>query len=220
MSLQQDDFFNAIKNGSRAVIEEMLAQEPQLAGARENGGMSAVLTAIYYQQPEIAGLLIERGAPLDLFEASAAGQVEVVREILKTAPAGSVNAWATDGFQPLGLASFFGHTALVELLLDSGAEVGSASRNPLNVQPINSAVAGQHLEITRLLLAHGADPNARQGENITPLHAAAQNGQIEMIQLLLDHGADPRALDGNGKTAYDYAVEASHPQAAELVKLN
>lgn len=216
---QQQEFFDAIKNGQQKTVEEMLAQEPGLASAVDQDGMSAVLTAAYYQEPEIVHLLIQNGAALNLFEASAAGQVDAVREILDAAPE-QVNAWAPDGFQPLGLACFFGHTALVELLLDRGADVASASRNPLNVQPINSAVAGQHIEITRLLLEHGADANARQGEQVTPLHAAAQNGQIEMIQLLLEHGADPRAGDGNGKPAYLYAVEAGHPQAAQLIKID
>ena len=213
----QLEFFNAIKSGSQRVVEEMLIQQPHLAGARDMGGMSAVLTALYYQEPEIATLLIEYGAPLNLFEASAAGRIDTVGEILDAAPA-QVNAWAPDGFQPLGLACFFGHSGLVELLLARGAEVRSSSHNLLNVQPLHSAVAGQHLEIARLLLEAGADANARQGENFTPLHGAAQNGQIEMIQLLLVHGADPRAANDEGKTAFDIAHEAGHPQAAALVK--
>jgi ankyrin repeat protein len=193
-----------------------LENDPDLAGARDAGGLSAVLTALYYGFPDIADLLIERGAPLNLFEASAAGRVDAVRETLDAAPR-QVNAWAPDGFQPLGLASFFGHTELARLLVERGAEINSPSHNLLNVQPLHSAVAGQHLEIAALLLDHGADANARQGEGFVPLHSAAQNGQIAMIELLLAHGADPRVKNDAGKTPREIALESGHLDAAELL---
>ena len=55
-------------------------------------------------------------------------------------------------------------------------------------------VAGKHPEAVRLLLEHGADPDARDdGDNATPLFFAAGGGPIETVRLLLDAGADPRA---------------------------
>ncbi len=165
----------------------------------------------------MADLLIARGASLDLLEASAAGRLEVVRKLVEQSP-DQVNAWAADGFQPLGLACFFGHQEVAKLLLERGAEVNSPSRNPLKVQPLNSAAAAQNLEIARLLLDHGADPNARQGEDFTPLHAAGQNGQVAMIRLLLERGANPRSASADGKTAYDLAVESGHTEAAQMLK--
>ena len=216
MTFEPASFFDAIKQGDRQAVERMLAEDASLAGAREPGGSSAVLTAIYYQEPEIADLLIDRGAPLDMFEASAAGRVSVVAELHDRDPA-LVEAWAPDGFQPLGLACFFGHAAMVELLLERGAPVSSPSRNSLAVQPINSAAAGQHVDIVQMLLARGANPSARQGEGFTPLHAAAENGQVEMIQLLLAHGAEPNALSNKNKTPRELAMAAGHTEAAALL---
>jgi ankyrin repeat protein len=55
-------------------------------------------------------------------------------------------------------------------------------------------VAGKHPEAVRILLEHGADPNARNvGDNATPLFFAAGGGPIETVRLLLDAGADPVA---------------------------
>jgi ankyrin repeat protein len=55
-------------------------------------------------------------------------------------------------------------------------------------------LAGKHPEAVRVLLEHGADPNARDvGDNATPLFFAAGGGPIETVRLLLDAGADPRA---------------------------
>jgi ankyrin repeat protein len=216
--MQAEDalFFNAIKRGDQLAVEAFLSENPRLAGARDPGGMSAVLTALYYQQEAIAQFLINREAPLNLFEASAAGAMDVVREILDAAPA-QVNSWSADGFQPLGLACFFGREPLAAFLLERGADAGASSRNLLNVQPLHSAVAGRNPGITRLLLDHGADPNARQGEGFTPLHAAAQNGDMETIRLLLERGADSSARSSAGQSPAQIAAEAGQDQAARLI---
>jgi ankyrin repeat protein len=59
----------------------------------------------------------------------------------------------------------------------------------MRVQPLHSAVAARNAEIVRLLIAAGADVNARQQDDFTPLMAARQNGDAEIEQMLLDAGA-------------------------------
>src|SRR5262249_27802582 len=60
--------------------------------------------------------------------------------------------------------------------------------------PLRNAAAGGHIEIVKLLLECGADPNLPE-EHIAPrghaLHAAVCNGHIEIVKLLLEHGAYP-----------------------------
>jgi ankyrin repeat protein len=52
-------------------------------------------------------------------------------------------------------------------------------------------IAVRHPDAVRLLLEHGADPDARDvGDNATPLHFAAANGTLDSVRLLLDAGAD------------------------------
>jgi ankyrin repeat protein len=206
-----EPFFEAVKAGDARVVADFLDQDPGLLQARSQDGVSAVLMAIYYNRPQVAELLIERGAPLDLFEAAATGQLERVQSLVEAQPE-EVNAYAPDGFQPLGLAAFFGHQDVAFYLLERGVEVDSASRNPQHVRPLHSAVAGGHLEIARALVGRGADVNATQQGGFTPLHGAAQNGQIEMVQLLLDHGADPQARAADGRSALDFAREGEHAE--------
>jgi ankyrin repeat protein len=53
--------------------------------------------------------------------------------------------------------------------------------------------AARHADAIRLLIEHGADPNARDADdNATPLHVAAANRALESVRILLDAGADPR----------------------------
>src|SRR5215218_10755903 len=102
--------------------------------------MSELLQAVYRgDRARVDGLLA--GEPeLDVFEAAAVGRTDRLRELLDEDP-GLANAWAEDGFQPLGLASFFGHLEAARLLVERGAEANSASRNDFNVMPLHSAAA-------------------------------------------------------------------------------
>lgn len=198
------DFLEAVKAGDEEKVGYMLDLNPELLNAQSITGVSAPLLAIYYGHPDIEKLFDSRGREFDIFEAAAIGKEERVKEIIRDTP-DQANAYAKDGFQPLGLASFFGHTEVVKYLLSAGAEVNSTSKNENHVMPLHSSVARQNLEITRILLNHGADVNAAQADDFTPLHEAVQNGQVDMVQLLLDYGADPGLCAANHLTAIDMA---------------
>jgi ankyrin repeat protein len=56
---------------------------------------------------------------------------------------------------------------------------------------LHAAAKSGQLEAVRLLLAHGADPNAREaGDNTYPLHWAAARGDLATMRALLDAGGD------------------------------
>jgi ankyrin repeat protein len=58
---------------------------------------------------------------------------------------------------------------------------------------LHSAAKSGRVEAVRVLLQHGADPNAREaGDHTTPLHWAAACGQLDIAGALLDAGADPQ----------------------------
>jgi uncharacterized protein len=154
--------------------------------------MSELLQAVYRgDQGRVQEILADE-PELDVFEAAGIGRPDRLRELLDQDP-DLANAWADDGFQPLGLASFFGHLEAAQLLVERGAEVNSASRNDFKVMPLHSAVAEKdpetRYEIAKLLLEHGADPNARQQDDYTPLMAADQQGDARLRELLVEHGA-------------------------------
>jgi ankyrin repeat protein len=82
-----------------------------------------------------------------------------------------------------------------------------ARHTTIRVTPLHSAAAGSHAEIVKLLLEHGADPNAAQDGGFTPLHSAAGNDDRESVEALLEAGADPSLANDEGKAPADLAGE-------------
>ena len=74
--------------------------------------------------------------------------------------------------------------------------MNSASRNEMKVMPLHSAAATgdpeARYELAKLLLEHGADPNACQQDNFTPLMEADQLGDERLRALLVERGAEPK----------------------------
>ena len=78
---------------------------------------------------------------------------------------------------------------------------------------------GEHL---RLLLDHGADPNAVDNEESTPLtqaillHSDEKSEGVNTISLLLEYGADPDLRDGEGDTPLLSAVKVGSHTSDEI----
>lgn len=208
-------FFDAIRQGNRYEVERQLIVDPSLVHVQESG-LSPILVAAYYHEPEIASFLADKTIVLTIFEAAATGKINHVIRLLARDPQ-LVNAYAGDGFQPLGLACYFGHYDTAEYLAKAGAPLNSPARNELKAAPLHSASAGRHTKLVKLLLDLGADPNVREQGGFTPLHAAAQNDDANTIRILLLGGADLTLKSQDGKTALDIAMDAGHEKAAALL---
>src|SRR5262249_45146355 len=70
--------------------------------------------------------------------------------------------------------------------------------------PLTMAMNRGHLEIARVLLEGGADPNRRDASGRAPIHQAKTAGAVA---LLARAGADLNAQDGQGRTAVALALE-------------
>jgi len=185
--------FESIKAGDIEAVRAAVKDDPSVAAARDDDGRSAVRAALYVHKQEIADVLLEAKPELDVFDASAAGDVDRLTELLDSDP-DLIGAFSEDGYTPLHFAAFFDRGKALRLLLDRGADVGAVARNDMAVQPLHSAVAANSREIVAALLTAGADPNAKQQGGLTPLMAAEEKEEEgDMVRLLMDHGAEESA---------------------------
>ena len=211
----QKAFFEAIRAGDLAAVKSHVGGDASLASARNDSGVSALLTAVYMGRAEIRDFLIERGAALELPEATALGNLARVRELIEKhqAPA---NSFSPDGFPVVALAAFLGHLQVVEYLAAHGANLDAAATNGSGYNALTGAVTSGHVAVVEWLLEHGANANYRYSAGYSPLLTAAANGRLDIAKLLLAHGADPHATTSDGKSPLSLARERNHPEVAAL----
>lgn len=115
----------------------------------------------------------------------------------------------------LTIACDKGHSEIVKLLVEKGADVNIADGRGRS--PLVLALDHFYYELASYLLDHGADPDARwmPGRD-TALMKCAERGAGPMVRLLIKKGADVNAANAYGRTAMTIALENSN---LDLVKL-
>jgi ankyrin repeat protein len=205
-----------ISNSDLGSLDALLAREPSLAKSLTSHHVSPLMLSCYYKKPEVIAVILKYLDEISLFEAAAAGKLDVVARLLQQHPE-AVNYYAEDGFTPLGLACYFGHYEIARLLILKGADVNLPSNNGFRVYPLHSAVAGNYTQIARMLVESNALVNVKQQAGVTALHSAAQNGNIDLLILLLEHGADVGIRMEGGKLPADLAREKGFVEIAEAL---
>ncbi len=84
----------------------------------------------------------------------------------------------------------------------------------------------QKLEILKLLVQAGGDPNVKDSTGNTPLHFAAADGRAfdrnspkaATLAYLISKGGDASVKNNSGKTPLDLATEANDRIAEEILK--
>ena len=215
--MNQADFFAAVQAGNLAEVSRLLETEPALLHAKNERGVTAILTACYTGRKEIRDFLVAKGAGLGLHEAAAAGQLSRVKELVEANPA-AAKEYSPDGFPVLALAAVFGHEDVARYLLSKGADVNAVATNGSGYTALTGAVASGHAATAKWLAENGAEVNYRYAKGYSPLLAAAANGHLEIARMLVAHGADLRARTDDGKNALAFAEERKHVEVAEYLR--
>jgi ankyrin repeat protein len=212
-----EELFEAIEADDVAAVRALVADDPALASARDEHGVSALMRAAYRGDRAVIDAVRERASDLDVFEAAAFGDTHRLRDLLD-AELGLTASYSADGFTALHFAAFFGHAPAVDLLLGRGAEVDAFGRGWMTGTPLHSAASRARAAIVRTLLDRGANPDARQSGGWTPLHSAAHNGDPESAEALLSAGAEPAATNEEGRSVLDLAEERGDPSTVRLIR--
>jgi ankyrin repeat protein len=184
----------AAVNDRVAAVGRLLDAGAEIEAVDSEQGATALNFAAFYGQNELARLLVDRGA--------------------------NVNCVNRIGTPPIQTAVAQNNLAMVGMLLDAGARVDVCSGG---LTLLFIASQDGHADMVRLIMQHGADPNARRPpefDHFAPLHAAVHHEHQSVIHALAAGGADMNIRAAHGVTPLIMAAaERRSSVATELIRL-
>ncbi|TGL79131.1 ankyrin repeat domain-containing protein [Leptospira yasudae] len=156
------NLFEAAALGDLEEVKKIVSSSADSINSFSKDGWSALHLAAYFGHLDVAKFLISSGADLGLTSKSK----------------------LSFGNTALHSAVATGKKAIVELLLEKGADA-NALQNPGSITPLHVAASRPgSLEIIQLLLKKGADKSKRSSEDQTPQAIALERGNSEEAKVL------------------------------------
>ncbi len=103
-----------------------------------------------------------------------------------------------------------GNATVVNELLGRGADANAREETDLGRSALGIAAEEDYGEIVSLLIANGADVNAKSLDGLTALMYAAGEGNTGIVNLLLSSGAMINTVDNTGQTPLIKAAGDGH----------
>lgn len=220
--LDEGNIRQAVRDGNIERVRSLIAEKPERVRQVDVVGNAALHLAVAANNPQMVRLLLESGSPPDARNGN--GRTPTVIALF------GLHRWWRNEEKPeipeLLLKSGADHTILIAATLGDEARVRELLRadpslanaaDPCCRRPLSGAASKGHTNIIRLLLDHGADPNAKEAicQGGYSLHEAAEKGFIEIVQLLLDRGAIPQHwVDSSGDSVF---ASQRHPKILHLL---
>lgn len=209
-----NEFFTAIDNGDINKVKELISSGIDINSVNEDG-WSALHLAVKANNSEIVRELLSH-KKIDMNPRLPADTIFTEGD----------NVWYADGQTPLLLASYYGYSDMVSMLLNYGADI-LAKDDVDEAMAIHIASArGYTSVVTAILDSNSAKNTGRDIVNIgdntgtTPLMWASMNNQVSVIALLMKYKLDIDLQDDDGWTALHFAVASDSYRAVDILLRN
>ncbi|KAI0288057.1 hypothetical protein BC826DRAFT_721154, partial [Russula brevipes] len=203
------------------LAEHLIVARAEDVGAKCGRHGSPLHAAVYMGHLDIARLLLDRGADVNLGNED--GKPPLVtaydRRNLET-----MALLLEHGANPDAQYDFCGsishdaaskgNTEVIELLLQHEADVHIRSIGGSKWTLLHWM---SNARLAQILLDHGADINALDAAHDTPLCRAAENGRLDLVRVLLGHGADIHIRGKRDWTPFQAAKSRGSTEIMQLL---
>jgi uncharacterized protein len=157
------NIFEAASLGKGDRVRFLVDRDPALVNAFSPDGFPVLGLACFFSHPDVAVLLVERGADVNLPSQNKARVA------------------------PLHSAAASRQVVIARLLLEHGASVNATQQGGFT--PLHEAAQNGQVDMIKLLLEFEADPNQVCTDGRTPLDFAHEGGHLDAASLLVESGA-------------------------------
>ena len=228
----------AIRERDLAKVKGLLDAAPELLHTGDERGNRPVHWAVMTRQLDVIDELLARGADINARRQDGARPIQLAngdyhfrgwRDVPQDWPITPAQVLAhlraRGAYVDVCTAASIGDLARVRELLDQDPSLANRASEYVayylgSGAPLKSAAARGHIDVVRLLLERGADPNLPE-EGIAPrghaLYAAVANRHYETAKLLLEHGAYPNPEVESSADALSRAISNADQPMTDLL---
>jgi ankyrin repeat protein len=228
----------AIRDRDLGRVKGLLDAEPDLLHAGDERGNRPIHWATMTRQPEMIDELLARGADVNARRPDGARPIQLTngdyrfrgwRDVPQDWPVTPAQVLAhlraRGADVDICTAAGIGDLDRVRELLDQDPSLANRVSEYVTYYqgsgaPLKNAAARGHLEIVKLLLERGADPNLPE-EGIAPhghaLYSAVANKHHDVAKLLLEHGAYPNPAVESSADALSRAISNGDEPMIDLL---
>lgn len=213
----------AIKERDLEKVKSLIGKDQALVHAADERGNQPIHWAVLTRQIDMIDYLLAHGADIHAARPDGARPLDLTngdyhyRSWYRDLPPTGLRKhevligylMARGAYCDISVAAKIGYYERVKQLLDEDPSL--VKRLPdhdgyYSGVPLRNASGAGHIEIVKLLLSRGADPNQPE-PGIAPygssLHSAISNRQYEIVKLLIEHGANVNAeVESSGNCLY------------------
>ncbi|KAJ3464737.1 hypothetical protein MRS44_009523 [Fusarium solani] len=197
----------ACEKGNLQAVHELIHAGVNVNATMRDGVTALHCAIVYGSNSSLVQALVDKGAKMN------------------------TSTKAFGGLSPFHLAAQGGHDVIMGVLLSALDDLDPDARSLVighcdneGQTALHVAASFSRLEVIKLLLAAGADPERIDKRGATPLHSALKGNKrspglcLKVVKMLVENNGNPRARDDSGRMPLDVALEMGHAEVGEYLR--